>query len=232
MLKERRRKRPPRSLDPAAFVTARVRRLVEDAHGGNLLEASAHAGVPYGTLREMHAGRNRHPEVDTLEQLARAYGLPRDWFTSSTARDDGTIPAAGWIGFLPPDPNASGPDNPRRVTIPFAAWPLIRVLGQLEERLRAIPAGPNRPIIGAATDPRECRRRLTAFIFQPVLAARMAGISVFGGANASVAGDVKGKHAEQWIDMLRDLGRFWEHALGDLLGEARTGAPASGPSWC
>lgn len=206
MLRERRRREPPRSVRAAwTAVTARVRRLVDDVHDGNLLEAAAHSGVPYATLREIHAGRTRRPSPEVLERLAQAYRLPVDWFSNQAAVDDGTVPLAGWVGFLP---EAGGCG--RRITIPYSAWPLIRVLVQLEQRLRDQPAHPDRPIVGSATDPREIRGRLTTFILQPLLAA-----------NAFDAG-------ERWWNrpsaddgppavMLRDLGRFWERALASLV---------------
>lgn len=215
MLKER-RGRPRRPLGPpTARVTARLRRLVDDVHEGNLLEASAHAGIPYATLREIHSGRTTAPARSTLQRIARAYGLPVDWFT---APDDGTIPAAGWVGFLPGESGAEAV-TARRVTIPFAAWPLIRVLVQLEQRLRDLPPHPDRPILGAATDPRECRRRLTAFILQPLLAARRVGSAEGDGPMPPWPGsfELRGPSTERWIDMLRDLGHFWERALGSLL---------------
>lgn len=221
MLRERRRGRPPLPLSSSiGSVTAKVRRIVDDVHDGNLLEAASHAGVPYATLREIHAGRTRSPGVLTLERLARAYGLPLDWFVAGSATDDGTIPLAGWVGFLPPDPETGAEwQYARRVTIPYAAWPLIRVLEQLEQRLLAIPAGPDRPIIGGATDPRECRRRLTGFILQPLLAARSLGAKDVVTAEPPFPGqyELRGEGRDQWIDMLRDLGRFWERALGGLV---------------
>ncbi len=201
MLRERRRGRLTAPLaDSLSRVTARVRRLVDDVHDGNLIEASAHAGVPYARLREIHAGRIRNPGVATLERLAVTYGLPIEWFLNGSASDDGTIPLAGWAGFLPA---TGGPG--RRIVVPHAAWSLIRVLVQLEQRLRDLPATPDRPIIGAITDPRAIREKLTAFIFQPLLAATSAG-----------CGGLDGKPGERWVAMLGDLGRFWERALGDL----------------
>jgi len=217
---------------PMCSLTARVRRLVDNVHDGNLLEASAHAGVPYATLREIHAGRTKSPGVHTLERLARAYGLPIDWFVGGTA-DDGTIPAVGWVGFLPADPESGAQwQYARRVTIPYAAWPLIRVLEQLDQRLRALPPSPDRPIIGGATDPRECRRRLTAFILQPLLAARSLGAKDVVKAEPPFPDqfEPRGPERDQWIDMLRDLGRFWERALDSLLPDvATTGAAPSNP---
>jgi hypothetical protein len=212
MIKERRRGRASRPLDAGPLaITTRVRRLVDDVHGGNLVEASAFAGLPYHTFRQMHAG-HRVPCRATLERLASVYDLPVDWFTSARQTDDGTIPLAGWIGDLPSDPShrlTSEAATGRRVTSPVSAWPLIRVLAQLEQRLTALPKSPLRPIIGAATDPREIRRRLTAFILQPILAARFAG---------SIAPAEPGSPTNpEWVDLLRALGRFWERALSDLM---------------
>ena len=216
MLKERCFARASRS-DRAAWmkVTARVRRLVDDVHDGDLLAASVHAGVPYKLLRELHAGRAKQPDTRTLARLARTYHLPIDWFFEGTAADDGTVPMVGWTGYVH-DPGTAGS---RRLTIPIAAWPLIRVLVQLELRLRDQPADPDRPIIGEATDPREIRSRLTSFIFQPLLAARPISAMELG-SRALVE--------SQWVEMLRDLGRFWERALGSLLAglpEFKTSEP-------
>ncbi len=210
MLKERRRGRPPAPTAASwSRVTARVRRLVDDVHDGDLVEASAHAGVPYASLREIHAGRARKPGSATLERLASAYGLPVEWFLDGSASDDGTIPVAGWAGFLP----ESGSPG-RRITVPHAAWPLIRVLVQLEQRLRDLPATPDRPIIGATTDPRAIRAKLTAFIFQPLLAATAVGCD-----------GLDGTPGDRWVAMLRDLGRFWERALGGLFPDLIPSGP-------
>lgn len=202
MLRPRRAGHAPRPLwangNP---LTARLRRLVDDVHDGDLFEASAHAGVPYAALREIHLGRVRNAGA-VLERLAAAYGLPVAWFVDEGGPDDGTIPVAGWAGYLP----LGRRGGPARLTIPHSAWPLIRVLVQLEQRLRDQPAGPERPIIGAATDPREIRRRLTAFILQPLVAAGAIGADWEG-----APGD------DRWAAMLHDLGRFWERALGGLI---------------
>lgn len=204
MLRERRRGPQPSTLGASHPITARLRRLVDDVHDGNLLEASAHAGLPYAVLRDIHAGRSRRAGHGTVQRLADAYGLPVEWFGGTGETDDGTVPVAGWAGFLP-----EGGDGLAgcRFTIPTTAWPLIRVLVQLEIRLRDLPANPARPIIGAATDPREIRRRLSAFILQPLMAA--------GALNAAELRS--GRQSERWAAMLADLGRFWERALVALL---------------
>jgi transcriptional regulator with XRE-family HTH domain len=200
-------------------VTVRLRRLVDDVHEGNLLEASAHVGVPYATLREIHSGRTTNPGLQTLERIARAYLLPLDWFT---AAESGSLPPAGWVGYLPPDAETgAGWRYARRVTIPFAATPLIRVLVRLERRLGALPPHPDRPILGGATDPRECRRRITAFVLGPLLAARQLGAKDVLLAEPALPGqsDLGGSDRQRWITMLKDLGLFWERALGGLVAD-------------
>jgi len=217
MLRERRRSRPPQSLRASwLVVTARVRRLVDSVHDGNLLEASVHSGVPYARLREIYCGRSKKPDPTILERLARAYGLPFDWFFESSAADDGTVPLAGWLSLFPSqwvDPESDA----RRMAIPHEAWPLIRVLVQLEQRLRDQPASPSRPIIGTATDPREIRRRVTDFIFQPLRAAQSLGAALPFRNSPAIA-------ESQWVDMLRHLGRFWERALYPMVLERSAGA--------
>lgn len=222
MPKARREGRARRPSRPStSLATARLRRLVDDVHDGNLVEAAAFARVPYAALREIHSGRASAPQPDVLEDIAEAYGLPPDWFS---APDDGTVPFAGWAGFLPPPP---GERHGRRVTIPFGAWPLIRVLVRLEHRLRDLPAEPERPIMGGATDPRECRRRLAAFLLQPVLAARALGPTGVQLAMLPFPGPTDARHPgrERLVGMLHDLGQFWELALGGLLDDPPRSTP-------
>lgn len=219
----RRRGRPRRPLEQVVSTLARrFRRLVDLVHDGNLLEASAHTGVAYATLREIHTGRTRSPGLATLDRIAGAYGLPVDWFVRESA-DDGAVPIAGWVGLLPADPETgAGWQYARRVTIPFAAQSLVRVLLMLERRLIALPPHPDRPILGGATEPRECKRRLTAFILQPLLAARGLGAKDILQAEPRLPGQapLTGHAREEWLETLRDLGRFWERALPGLLAEA------------
>lgn len=178
-----------------------------------------HAGLPYATLREIHAGRTQHPGHCTLERLARVYGVPLQWFIDGSSLDDGTLPLAGWVGFV-----STGARSERRVRIPWAAWPLIRVLVMLEQRLRELPASPDRPIIGALSDPRAIRDRLTAFVLQPLLAAR----GVPWGPTDVAWGEPGGAAGARWIGMLSDLGRFWERALVGLFPDlVLDGAPPS-----
>lgn len=206
----------------SALITARLRRLVDDVHDGSLVEAAAFAAVPYAALREIHSGRAAAPDPALLAQIATAYGLPPDWFA---APDDGTVPFAGWAGFLPAPP---GQEQGRRVTIPFGAWPLIRVLVRLEQRLRELPACPGRPILGGATDPRECRRRLAAFLLQPVLAAGALGhADLEQPVLFPAAVDQGNPGRERLVGLLHHLGQFWEVALGDLLEDGPP--PASRP---
>jgi len=216
MLRESRRGRSRGAPGPTtALVTARLRRLVDDAHDGNLMEAAAHADVPYSALRELHSGRLSRGAAGFLGKIAAAYGLPSDWFT---APDDGTVPCAAWAALLPDRvPGRAG----RRVTIPFGAWPLIRVLVRLEQRLRDQPPHPDRPILGDATDPRECRRRLVGFLLQPVTTAQQLGTTDVRWDSPPFPGpaDFGGPEAARSVGMLRDLGRFWEGALATLLDD-------------
>ena len=89
--------------------------------------------------------------------------------------------------------------------MPHSAWPLIRVLVQLEQRLRDLPATVDRPIIGATTDPRAIRAKLSAFIFQPLFAATAVG-----------GGGFDGLRGDRGVATLRGLGQFWERALRGL----------------
>ena len=223
MLVTRRRGRPPRPLAPTVTgVTLRLRRLVDLVHDGNLLEAAAHCGVAYGTLREIHTGRTRNPGLATLERISRAYGVPMEWFLSTAEKDDGSVPFVGWVGFLPADAESgAGWQYARRVTVPYAAWPLVQLLLRLESRLRELPTHPDRPIIGAATDPRECKRRLAGFILQPLLAAHALGAKDVLQADPPLPGQspLEGSAREEWLETLRHLGLFWDRALAGMVAE-------------
>jgi hypothetical protein len=207
---------------PSVSLTGRIRRLVDDIHNGNLMEASLHAGVPYATLRDIHAGKVRWLAAKTVERLASVYSLPYEWFVG-VENDDGTVPSAGWVVTIPSEkPEVdSTPELGQRLMIPYAAWPLVHVLVQLEQRLRDMNPSPARPIIGTLSEPRAIRARIAAFILQPLLAARAMTTSsprLDLGASADPTG----------IEMLRDLGLFWQRALGPLLNPSASGSLAAG----
>src|ERR1700733_7360637 len=67
------------------LLTERVRALIDEAHSGNVHEASKVSGVPSATLRALYSGKNVNPELKTLEALARQYGVLPGWFTDPSA---------------------------------------------------------------------------------------------------------------------------------------------------
>jgi transcriptional regulator with XRE-family HTH domain len=214
-----RRGRPPGQLPPANHpVTRRIRELVAEVHQGNLREAALHAGVPYPTLRELHRGETANPGLATVRRLASAYGVPIEWFLE--VGDAGVRPRMGWTGILPPDTETgSDPKYARRVVIPFAAGSLFSLALRLERELEALPPSPSRPIVGGASDPLEFRRRLTAFLLQPLLAARGAGASIPLPTEPPIKGepDLTPERREVWLGVLRRLGEYWQAALTGVL---------------
>lgn len=206
--------RPRRPLtEPSNPLTRRIRRLIDEAHLGNVREASAHAGLPYATLRDLYLGRTTSPGLGTLMALSTSYAVPLDWFTGT----DTTAPRLGIEGELPPDPDFRRGRHGRRLHIPLAAWPLVRCFLRLERRLTALPPRPDRPVLGAATEPEEVRQRLTAFLLAPLLEAQGEGLVTVLGADPAFPGGRRATAEEEraWIAVLRDLGRFWEQTLSD-----------------
>ncbi len=199
--------------DAAHPLTRRIRRLIDEAHLGNLREAASHTGLPYATVRDLYRGRTASPGLATVQTLAAAYGLPLDWFTGGTSGD--AQPRFQIDGELLPDPEYGRGRRGRRIRIPLAAWPLARCFVRLEQRLTALPPKPARPVLGAAVDPAEVRQRLTAFLLGPLLDAQDAGLLAVQGADPPFrgGGNPSAEEAREWIAVLRALGRFWERAL-------------------
>jgi hypothetical protein len=191
---------------------------VDEVHLGNLSEATAHSGLPYGTLRDLYDGSSTNPVLKTLEALARAYGLAPGWFADTSGR-----PPIGMVeGTLPPDPESGRGHLGRRIAIPLAAWPFARLFLVLEPYLSALPATPDRLILGGAMGPEAVRQRLTGFLFGPLLDAQAAGLLVLLGADPPFRGGERPspEARREWVETLRRLGRFWEVALSDLLARA------------
>jgi hypothetical protein len=144
--------------------------------------------------------------------ISEAYGTPLEWFT----RDDASASPRLLIeGQLPPDPDYGRGREGRRIRIPLAAWPLARCFLQLEQRLAKLPPRNDRPILGAAVDPDEMRRRLTAFLLGPLLEAQREDLAQVLGADPPFRG-TKNPDSEaerEWVEVLRALGRFWERVL-------------------
>lgn len=191
---------------------------MKEVHEGNLREAALHTGLPYATLRQLYRGETANPGLATIRQLAEAYRLPIQWFLET---GETTVrPEMGWTGILPPDPETGAdPKYARRVVIPFAAWSLVAVALRLERRLEAQPASPSRPIVGGASDSFEFRRRLTAFLLQPFLAARGAGAPLPLPTDPPIKGEPEftRERREVWLDVLRRLGDYWQAALDGVI---------------
>jgi transcriptional regulator with XRE-family HTH domain len=201
----------PRGPLPEArhLVTRRIRRLIDEAHLGNLREAAAHTGLPYATLRDLYSGRTTSPGLNTLVLIADTYGTSLEWFT----RDDpGAAPRLLIEGQLPPDPEYGRGREGRHIRIPLAAWSFARCFLELERTLTKLPPGTDRPIIGSAVDPDEVRRRLTAFLLGPILDAQREGMVRILGAEPPFRGTRNTTEEEDrdWVELLRALGKFWE----------------------
>lgn len=221
MTRKRRVGRPKLKAPQAkALLTRRVRRLIDLAYGGNIRLASMTTGLPYATLRDLYGGRTLNPGIATLQVLADRHGFSEQWFLSAQQGED--LPMGGWVVWLPPQPGR--PDEPRFERdsfIPYAAWPLVSVYRDLGEYLDSLPPSVSRPIIRDATDDRESCRRLTRFLFAPLLAAEALG------EQAMHTGSWDN---ERWLETLQALGRLWERAIPDLLEKARAYARRQGRS--
>lgn len=191
------------------LLTRRIRRLIDEAHLGNLREAASHTGLPYATLRDLYLGKTTSPGIRTLLMIAESYGTPIEWF----ARDDATAaPRLIIDGELPPDPEYGRGREGRRIRIPLAAWPFARCFLELERELTRMPPRNDRPILGTAVEEDEIRRRLSAFLLGPILEAQSEGLVKVLGADPPFRGtrNPNAEEEREWVDLLRALGRFWE----------------------
>ena len=196
-------------------LTLQIRRLIDQAHLGNLREAALHSGIPYATLRDLYAGHTGSPGLQTVQAIARAYQLPLEWFTGEID----TEPRLEIRGALPPDPDYRRGRRGREFRIPLAAWPLARCFFRLERELALLPPSQGRPILGSASDEEECRQLLTEFLLNPLLEAQSQGLAIVYGADPPFPGSERPtrEETEAWIAQLRDLGRFWERTLSAFL---------------
>ncbi len=204
----------PRGPLPEArhLLTRRIRRLIDEAHLGNLREAASHTGLPYATLRDLYFGSTSSPGLRTVLVIAEAYSAPLEWFTEE---DPDSAPRLAIEGQLPPDPDYGRGREGRAIRIPLSAWPLARCFLRLERELTAQPPTANRAIIGAAVDRDEVRRRLTAFLLGPLLGANAEGMIQLQGATPPFRGTRTPTPEEEreWVEVLRALGKFWERVL-------------------
>lgn len=204
----------PRGPLPEArhLLTRRIRRLIDEAHLGNLREAASHTGLPYATLRDLYFGHTTSPGLRTVLVISEAYATPLEWFT----REDATAaPRLTLEGQLPPDPDFGRGREGRRIRIPLSAWPLARCFLALERELGRLPPRIERPILGTAVGSVEIRQRLTAYLLEPLLAAQREGLVQILGAEPPFRGTRNPTPEEEraWVDLLRALGKFWERTL-------------------
>ncbi len=194
-------------------VTRRVRRLLDQVHGGNLAEAQRATGLPYPTLRDLYAGRTANPALATLNRLRAPYGVSLDWFSGLEADDDEPLP--GRVVLLPPHPRAAasgggeGGRALRQVLLPYAARTLWVVFSGLQAWLERQAPSPERPVAGEATGD-TLAFRLTTFLLQPLLAAEKIGEEVIPAAASG--GKPAGVDAA-WVARLEALGAMWRAAL-------------------
>ena len=200
-------------------ITGRIRRLIDLVHGGNLAAAGRATGIPYPTIRDLYAGRTANPELSTLDQLRAPYGVSLNWFTDRAADDE--VPLGGRTVLLPPHPRApQGVARAlRQVLIPYAAGDLLAVFAAVEERLKARPAEPDRPIVGEASGD-AFTFRLTTFLLQPLLAAEKVGEEVIPAA-APTASPAQGVDAA-WVARLEAVGAMWRALLPRVRGSGCT----------
>jgi len=194
------------------LLTRRIRRLIDEAHLGNLREAAAHTGLPYATLRDLYLGRTTSPGLRTLVNISEAYGTSLEWFTND---DASASPRLLIEGQLPPDPDYGRGREGRRIRIPLAAWSFARCFLELERKLTKLPPRNDRPVIGSAVEPEEVRRRLTAFLLGPILDAQHEGMVKILGAEPPFRGtrNTTAEEERDWVELLRALGKFWDLAL-------------------
>lgn len=224
-------------LPPAAhFLTRRIRRLVDLAHDGNVREAADHIGVPYATLRKLYMGRSLNPGVATIKRIASPYEIPDAWFTDERQRE--AVPLSGWVGLVPfdfddpewqPPPGIPPLNFARGVLIPHVAREFAETWSLLLDYLDGLEPDTSRPIVGDATG-REFNVRLTTFLLGPLLETAQAGLTHLP-ADIAYKGDqmfrdFTREELEQWARTLRQLGRFWQTVLGDLLNTAQKAVAA------
>jgi transcriptional regulator with XRE-family HTH domain len=208
------RGRPKAKKAPAkAVVTRRVRRLVDYAHEGNMLEAATASGVAYATLRDLYNGTTINPGIKTLERLSKAYGIHSSWFTDDRQQEE--VPNGGLIVTLRElVPGPRGPVH-REIMIPLAAYPLPWVLGEGMLILERLPPGPTRPIIGEAEGD-EANFRMAEAVLGPLLVAEECGLlpplpTPWGGVGSQAALD-------EHLGAMRHIGRMWSEFLRNFDG--------------
>lgn len=199
--------------DSDATITQRVRSLINEAHDGNVHEASKVTGVPSATLRALFNGKSVNPGLKTLRALGEPYGFEPGWFS-----DESTIATHPRLG-IPIKFREQGPDGSfhlmRDIAIPWSTWPLPGVFWQLKAYIIGQPEG-SRPLIGKLdpdnpTELIELEAKVAKFLLAPLLKQEKA----FGAhLIPTFSHEVMEPEA---INRMRLLGQFWQAALGSLL---------------
>lgn len=195
-----------------------MRALVDRVHEGNIREASLLTGLAYPTIRDLYVGSTANPSIETLERLRRPYGVEFAWFTDPELPDQ--QPREGCRGLVPPKPGSGARQRAlREVLVPFGAWPMYVVMDRLEQRLRSMAAGPERPIVGEASGD-ALTFRLTTFLLQPLLAAEKIGadsVVLTLTEYMACSSDRQYGLRRSWIARLRTLGETWQAVLQEFL---------------
>lgn len=214
--------RPRAKLPKAkAEVTVRVRRLIDFAHDGNVLEASQVGGVAYATLRDLYTGRSTNPSLRTLETLAKSYGIYAHWFTDPKQPTD--VPAGGYRVFVPGFVYGATPHIEREAMIPFAAHPLPSLLARLDDELEATRPSPNRPIVGEGNSDKHWNRSVGEFLLGPLLTAEQHSrvLLIPDAALWSRDGWDEPVILRTYVKRLKALGRYWETVFDDVVASVR-----------
>lgn len=206
----RKRTRPLKRAE--ALVTSRIRQLIDEAHAGNVHEASKVTGVPSPTLRALYAGNNVNPELNTLERLGRAYGFTAGWFTNP--KESGVAPNEGLLFTVAEALPEYGITVPGEFVIPWASWPLPGVVDRFIDYIVALPPSTDRPIIKTLVELSEPRKKTNAMIAAYLMAPLFAAESLEHKdvLRSFDTWSTNGRRAEL-IGSMKKLGLFWQDAL-------------------
>lgn len=201
--------RPREKVEPAeAQITKRVRELVDEVHGGNVLEASNVTGVPAATLRALYNGKSTNPGLKTLKALAEPYGLAPGWFAEEGTQFSPRMGLDLALGVRQPDGNFF---TQHRIGMPWSSWPMPGVFRRLQDYL-VRQEGPERPVIGKVdpTDPMtrpDFDSAVGKFLLAPLLDLEGAfRVSLMPIHSRDIADPVK-------VQRMKALGQFWQDAL-------------------
>lgn len=212
--------------EPVEIITRRVQQLVNEAHGGNVLEASNVSGVPAATLRALFNGKSLNPGRNTLNALREPYNLPPGWFD---LEESSHHPLHGYSFTLMKDRGDGEMYEADRFGIPWSSWPLPGVYKRLYAHVSALPRSDKRPIIGARdlenrTKESEARALVAEFLLSPLIEEEKA-------FKVKLVPEHPYEAREPAIvERLRLLGLFWQDALGPVIrspsgAESAVGSP-------